>query len=528
MSTPDTARAEFVFDPEVAESRKHLRWILSALMLTMLLAALDQTIVSTALPRITSELNGLNELSWVITAYLLASTASTPIWGKLSDLYGRKVMLQSAVAVFVGASMLAGLSQNMAQLIGTRALQGIGGGGIMVLVMAVIADLIPPRDRGRYAGLFGAVFGLSSVIGPLLGGFFTEQLSWRWIFYINVPLGIAAFAALAIFLHLPVLHEKKPIDWLGSALLVAGVTMVLLVTVWGGQEYDWTSPTIIGLAIGGVAALAVFVWHELRTEEPIVPMSLFSNRVFRVSSMVGFIVGFAMFGSIVYLSIYFQVVRGATPTQAGLMLLPLMLGILITSILSGQLIARMGRYKVFPIIGTGLAAIGIYMMSKLGVDSPFWYNALAMFILGAGLGNVMQTLVLAVQNTVAPQQMGAATSGATFFRSIGGSFGTAFFGAVWTARLTAELNAAFPGGTGQIGDATSSIGSIEALPPAIQETVLQAFANAIDTTFLVAVPFMVVAFLLAWLLPEVRLKTKRDVAHELADDAAVPLPMALD
>jgi EmrB/QacA subfamily drug resistance transporter len=514
-------------DP-VADSRKHLRWILGALMLTMLLAALDQTIVSTALPTITSDLGGLNELSWVVTAYLLASTASTPIWGKISDLYGRKLMLQLSVVVFVGASMLAGLSQNMGQLIGTRALQGIGGGGIMVLVMAVIADLIPPRERGRYAGLFGAVFGLSSVIGPLLGGFFTEQLSWRWIFFINVPLGIAAFIALAMFLHLPVLHEKKPIDWLGSALLVAGVTMILLVTVWGGQEYDWTSPTIIGLAVGGVAVMALFVWHELRIEDPIVPMTLFSNKVFRVTSMVGFIVGFAMFGSIVYLSIYFQVVRGATPTQAGLMLLPLMVGILLTSILSGQLIARMGRYKIFPIIGTGLAAIGIFMLSRLGVDAPFWYSALAMFILGAGLGNVMQVLVLAVQNTVAPQQMGAATSGSTFFRSIGGSFGTAFFGAVWTARLSAELASAFPNGTGQIGDATSSIGSIQALPPEIQSVVLEAFARALDTTFLVAVPFMVVAFLLAWLLPEVRLKTQRDVAHELADDAAVPLPMALD
>jgi EmrB/QacA subfamily drug resistance transporter len=528
MSTPDTARAEFVFDPEVAESRKHLRWILSALMLTMLLAALDQTIVSTALPTITSDLGGLQELSWVVTAYLLASTASTPIWGKISDLYGRKLMLQTAVVVFVIASMLAGLSQNMGQLIATRALQGIGGGGLMVLVMAVIADLIPPRDRGRYAGLFGAVFGLSSVIGPLLGGFFTEHLSWRWIFYINVPLGIAAFAILGAVLHLPVLHQKKPIDWLGSALLVAGVTMVLLVTVWGGREYAWVSAQIIGLAIGGVGALVLFVWHELRTPEPIVPMTLFSNKVFRVSSMVGFIVGFAMFGAIVYLSVYFQVVRGSTPTQAGLMLLPLMLGILITSILSGQLIARMGRYKMFPIIGTGLAAVGIYMMSHLGVDAPFWYAALSMFILGAGLGNVMQVLILAVQNTVAPTEMGTATSASTFFRSIGGSFGTAFFGAVWTARLSTEIANAFPGQSGAIGDATSSITDINKLPDAVREPLLQAFANAIDTTFLVAVPFMVVAFVLSLFLPEVRLKTKHDTAHNLADDAAVPLPVSLD
>jgi len=514
-------------DP-VADSRKHLRLILGALMLTMLLAALDQTIVSTALPTITSDLGGLNELSWVVTAYLLASTASTPIWGKVSDLYGRKLMLQIAVVVFVLASVLAGLSQNMAQLIATRALQGLGGGGLMVLVMAVIADLIPPRERGRYAGLFGAVFGLASVIGPLLGGFFTEHLSWRWIFYINVPLGVAAFLILGAVLHLPVLHEKKPIDWLGSALLVTGVTMILLVTVWGGREYDWASAQIIGLAVGGVAVLALFVWHELRAAEPIVPMTLFTNKVFRVSSMVGFIVGFAMFGSIVYLSVYFQVVRGSTPTQAGLMLLPLMAGLLATSILSGQLIARMGRYKVFPIIGTGLAAIGIFLLSRLGTDAPYWYTGLAMLILGAGLGNVMQVLILAVQNTVAPQQMGAATSASTFFRSIGGSFGTAFFGAVWTARLASELSTAFPGGASQVGNATTSITQIHALPEPIRSTVLTAFANALDFTFLVAVPFMVVAFLLALILPEVRLKTKRDVAHELADDAAVPLPVPLD
>jgi len=406
--------------------------------------------------------------------------------------------------------------------------QGIGAGAIGPMAITIAGDIYTLEERARVQGYIASVWAASAVIGPLLGGFFAELVAWRWIFFINVPLGIAAFIALAAFLHLPVLHEKKPIDWIGSALLVAGVTMLLLVTVWGGQQYDWNSPTIIGLAVGGVAVLALFVWHELRIDEPIVPMTLFANKVFRVTSMVGFIVGFAMFGSIVYLSIYFQVVRGATPTMAGLMLLPLMVGILLTSILSGQLIARLGRYKIFPIIGTGLAAVGILMLSRLGVDSPYWYNALAMFVLGAGLGNVMQTLVLAVQNTVAPQQMGAATSGSTFFRSIGGSFGTAFFGAVWTARLSAELAAAFPGGTDQLGGATSSISSIEALPPEIQATVLQAFADAIDTTFLVAVPFMVVAFLLAWLLPEVRLKTQRDVAHELADDAAVPLPMALD
>lgn len=512
-------------DPIVA-SRRHLRLILGALMLTMLLAALDQTIVSTALPTITSELGGLDHLSWVVTAYLLASTASTPLWGKISDLYGRKLMLQTAVVVFVVGSALAGLSQNMAQLIATRALQGLGGGGLMVLVMAVIADLIPARERGRYSGLFGAVFGVASVVGPLLGGFFTQSLSWRWIFYINVPLGIAAFIILGAVLHLPPHHERKPIDWLGAVLMVTGVTALLLVTVWGGNEYDWLSPQIIGMTVAGVGLLALFVWQELRTPEPIVPMELFGTRVFSISSMIGFIVGFAMMGSIVYLSIYMQVVRGATPTMAGLQLLPLMLGLLVTSILSGRLITRTGKYKIYPIIGTALAAIGLFLLSRLGVEAPYWYLALAMLVLGAGLGCVMQVLILAVQNTVSPKQMGAATSSATFFRSIGASFGTAFFGAVWTARLAAEISAGLPGiPADQLSGATTSMAGIAQLPAAVKDAVLEAFARAMDTTFLIAVPFMVVGFVLALMLPEVRLRTRGDTAHALADDAAVPLAL---
>ena len=482
--------------------------------------------LSTALPTITSELGGLDHLSWVVTAYLLASTASTPLWGKLSDIYGRKLMLQSAVVIFVVGSALAGLSQNMGELIATRALQGLGGGGLMVLIMAVIADLIPARERGRYSGLFGAVFGISSVIGPLLGGFFTQSLSWRWIFYINVPLGIAAFLILGAVLHLPPHHERKPVDWLGAALMVTGVTALLLVTVWGGHQYDWVSPQIIGLSIAGIALVITFVWHELRIDEPIVPMEFFHSRVFSMSAAIGFIVGFAMMGSIVYLSIYMQVVRGATPTAAGLQLLPLMVGMLGTSIVSGRMITHTGKYKVFPVIGTGLATIGLFMLSRLGIDAPYWYLAAAMIILGAGLGCVMQVLILAVQNTVSPKQMGAATSSSTFFRSIGASFGTAFFGAVWTARLSAEMAAAMPGGdSSAMTGSTTSMASIAALPPAVQEVVLGAFARAMDFTFLIAAPIMAVAFILALLLPEVHLRSRGDVEHALADDAALPVPL---
>jgi EmrB/QacA subfamily drug resistance transporter len=517
-----------------ATDKRSLNVIFSALMLVLFLAALDQTIVSTALPTITSDLGGLNELSWVVTAYLLASTASTPLWGKLSDMYGRKSTLQASIIIFLIGSALAGASQNMWELIATRALQGLGGGGLMVLVMAVVADLVSPRERGRYTGLFGAVFGVSSILGPLLGGFFTEHLSWRWIFYINIPIGIAAIFIIGAVLHLPVHHEKKKIDWVGAGLLVASVTSLLLVTVWGGTQYAWGSTTILGLIAFGVITGALFVWNELRVDEPIVPMRLFRNEVFTVTSLVGFVVGFAMFGTIVYLSIYMQVVRGLSPTAAGLQLLPLMLGMLFFSIVSGRLISRWGRYKIFPIVGTLLATLGLYMMSHLGLTSPYWYIALSALILGAGLGNVMQVLVLAVQNSVKVTEIGVATSGSTFFRSIGGSFGTAVFGAILTHKLAHEITKLLPPGVKlPSGGVTQSIGAITALPPALQELVKQAFANAVDFTFLVAVPIMFVAFILTLFIKEHPLRTSagvdtkrsEDVAHALMNDAPVAIPV---
>ncbi len=506
-------------------SRRQLRAILAALMLTLMLAALDQTIVATALPTISSDLGGLDSLSWVVTAYLLAATASTPIWGKLSDLHGRKVMLQVAVAVFVVGSALAGISQDLPQLVVTRAIQGLGGGGIMVLVLAVIADLVPPRQRGRYAGLFGAVFGLASILGPLLGGYFTQHLTWRWIFYINIPLGIAAFAVLAAALHLPTRHQRKPIDWTGAILLVVGVVMTLLALVWADHPFSWHSPQILGLFVGGLVILTVFVLYELRAPEPLVNMNLFRNPVFRLSSAVGFIVGFTMLGSIIFLSVYLQVVGGASPMQAGLQLLPFMVGILVTSVASGRLITRTGRYKVYPIMGTATATLGLLLLSRLGVDPTYSQIALGMFVLGAGLGGVMQVLVVAMQNSVDVTELGSATSASTLIRSMGSSFGAAGFGALWGASLAYTLNGALPGGVSlpDITNVTASLSSIDALPKPIHDAAIGAFAHATSITFLAAVPVMLIAFVLTLFLPEVELRRTHQTDTSIGGDATAPL-----
>lgn len=482
---------------------------MAALMLTMFLAALDQTIVSTALPRITSDLNGLAQLSWVVTAYLLASTASTPIWGKLSDLYGRKIMLQAAVVIFLAGSLLAGASQSMAMLIITRGIQGLGGGGLMVLVMAVIADIIPPRDRGKFTGLFGGVFAIASVAGPLLGGFFVDSaLGWRWIFYINLPIGIAAFLVITAVLQVPKRRVEHSIDYFGAALMVAGVCTLLLIFEWGGSRVPWMSPSIFVMGAVAAVILVGFVLWELRAKEPIVPMALFRNAVFRGTSIIGFIVGFAMFGAIVFMPLFLQLVRGASPTAAGLELLPMMAGLLAASIVSGRLISRIGHYKPFPIIGTALAAIGMFLLSTIRIDTPYWQIGLYLLVLGLGLGNVMQVLILAVQNSVNPRDVGVATSGSTFFRSVGGTIGTAVFGAVLTNRLTQEISNAFPNGGGgiDISSVTDAMSKISALPEAIKEIVLNAFTVALDSVFLTAVPVLIIAFIVSLFLKDVRLR----------------------
>jgi len=490
-------------------SHRRVLLVIGALMMGMLLAALDQTIVATALPTIAGDLHGLSHLSWVVTGYLLAATVSTPLWGKLGDMYGRKIFFQAAIVIFLVGSALSGLSSSMIELIGFRALQGLGAGGLMVGAQAIIGDVVPPRDRGKYQGIFGAVFGLSSVAGPLLGGFFVQNLSWHWIFYINLPLGALALVVTTGALPSALRRVKHVIDYLGAVVLAGGVTCLVLLTTLGGTTYPWGSAPIVILAVLGVVLLTVFVLVERRAAEPILPLHLFKNRVFAASSAIGFIVGFSMFGAITYLPTYLQVVRGASPTGSGLELLPLMAGLLVTSVGSGLLITRWGRYKIFPILGTAVMTVGLFLFSLLGVSTSTLTISLFMVVLGLGLGGVMQVLVIAVQNAVPHGDLGVATSGATFFRSIGGSFGTAIFGAIFANVLTGNL-ARYLAGTklpaGFSGAAGASPAALAKLPPAVHTGYIQAVNASLHPVFLWAVPFAILAFAITWLLKEVPLR----------------------
>jgi EmrB/QacA subfamily drug resistance transporter len=516
-------------DRELSQTEhRRILVILGALMMGMFLASLDQTIVSTALPTIAGDLHGINRLSWVVTAYLLASTISIPLWGKLGDLYGRKSFFQLAIVIFVGGSMLSGLSQSMIQLIACRAIQGIGAGGLIVGSQSIIGDVIPPRERGRYMGYFGAVFALSSVLGPLAGGWFTEHLSWRWIFYINVPIGIAAFFAIATVLHIPVVKIPHQIDVAGLALLAASVTGMILLTTWGGSEFAWSSPVILGMGAASLALLVAFCIVETRVKEPIIPPDLFRIRTFTVATAVSFVIGFTMFGAIVYLPLYLQVVDGSSATKSGLQLLPLMAGLLTTFIVSGRLVTRTGHYKIFPIMGTAITSVGLFLLSGLTQSTSYLFTALFMFVVGLGLGLVMQVLVVAVQNTVPHARLGTATSSATFFRTIGGAFGVAALGAVFSSRLLDQLRAhATPAQLRSLKAGTIALNpsQINNLPPAKREVLITAFSHSLQTVFIVAVPFAIVAFALCWFLKETPLRTTAFVAPEarpVREDGGAP------
>lgn len=496
-------------------SHRQVLVVLSGLLAGVFLAALDQSIVGTALPRIVSDLGGLNHLSWVVTAYLLTSTASTPLWGKVSDLYGRRPMFQAAICVFMAGSVIAALTPNMAVLIVGRAVQGLGAGGLIALALSIIGDVVPPRERGRYQGYFGAVFGTSSVAGPLLGGWFTDGPGWRWIFWINVPVGLAALVVTSRALRrAPSIRRDHKIDYLGAALIVAAVSCILLYTAWAGGEYGWGDPFSLGLLAAGVLLTVAFVFSELRAEEPIIPLRLFRNRVYTPTVIFTMLMGLAMFGGIIYLPVYFQVVQGMTPTESGLALLPMVAGIFTTSIGAGQVMTRTGRYKAFPILGAAVTALGILLLSRLDMDTPYWQVALYVYTLGFGLGFTMQIVVTAVQNAVDRSDMGSATSSVTFFRSMGGAFGTAIFGAVLTGRLQHYLAeagalAGLPPGADE-SQIANNVQAIQALPDAARETVVGAWVDALQDVFFVALPFVVVAFVIAWFIPELRLKTADD------------------
>ncbi|MFF4252218.1 DHA2 family efflux MFS transporter permease subunit [Streptomyces sp. NPDC001663] len=498
---------------------------IGALLLGLLLAALDQTIVSTALPTIVSDLGGLEHLSWVVTAYLLASTAATPLWGKLGDQYGRKRLFQIAIVIFLIGSALCGMAQNMPQLIAFRAVQGLGGGGLIVLSMAIVGDVVSPRERGRYQGLFGAVFGATSVLGPLLGGLFTQHLSWRWVFYINLPVGVVALAVIATALHIPRKTAHHVIDYLGTFLIASVATCLILVASLGGTTWGWGSTQIVGLIVLGVGLTVAFVAVERRAAEPVLPLKLFRIRTFTLSAVISFIVGFAMFGAMTYLPTFLQVVQGVTPTMSGVHMLPMVFGMLLSSTGSGQIVSRTGRWKVFPIAGTGVTALGLLFLHQLDENSSTVEMSTYFFVFGLGLGLVMQVLVLIVQNAVAYEDLGVATSGATFFRSIGASFGVAIFGTVFASRLGDKLTDAFRGARLPAGLSADSLKAdprgIGSLPPALRTPALHAYSASITDVFLYAAPVALVGFVLAWFLKEDKLRgsvTAPDVTETLASN----------
>ena len=508
--TPDDVGVPSATLP-AAFSHREILIIFGGLMAGLFLAALDQTIVATALPTIVGELGGLDYYSWIVTAYLLSSTVSTPLYGKISDMYGRRVVFQTAIVVFLVGSLLAGVAQGMIQLIIFRGIQGVGAGGLMSMTFAVIGDVVSPRQRGRYIGLLAGAWAFASVIGPFIGGFIVDNISWRWVFLVNLPIGSAAFVVTSSVLHLPMRRRSHRIDFEGVLLLVTGVTCLLLSLVWGGVNYPWSSPTIVGLGGVGVTALAAFIIWETRVREPILPMRLFRSSIFCVSSALGFLTGTALFGAVIFLPLFLQVVTGVSATNSGLLLLPLTAGIVTGSVGSGRIISHTGRYRAWPIGGLALAAVGMSLLSTMSARTPVTHSSVYMILMGLGVGAAMQVTVLVVQNAADYRDLGVATSAVQFFRQMGGSFGVAVFGAIMNARLAAELPRRVPAAVlaavgGDVTRLLNSPAAIRELPPDVALGITSSVEVAIQSVFWWAVPMMVTGFALTWFLKEVPLR----------------------
>ena len=517
-------------------THKEIMFVLSGLMVGLLLAALDQTIVSTALKSIVEDFDGLTHYTWVVTAYLLTSTASTPLYGKISDLYGRRPVFQFAIITFLIGSFAAGAATSMEQLIAFRAVQGLGAGGLMSLTFVIIGDIISPRERGKYQGYFGAVWGLSSVAGPLLGGYFSDHAQilgvsgWRWIFYINLPFGIAALILTSIYLHIPKVKREHSIDYLGALLLVSAVSSLLMgISVYGPQD-GWQTPKTLIALVGAAILIHLFLLQESRAKEPILPLALFKNPTFSVTSVMAFIIGAGMFGAIIMLPLYFQIVKGDSATSAGLKLIPFMIGIVAFSITSGKLISKHGHYKRFPIIGLALMTVGLFMLSTLTQTTPFWRLAIYAVLVGAGLGLSMQTIVIALQNSIEFRDMGVATSANTFFRSIGATMGVALFGTIYASRLShnipieieklrASNPAALVGATPEKLEALKeNTAVLQSFTPELQAGIINAFVNSFHVVFLTSVPIAIIGFFIAFMLREQPLRT--GVGHQAAKEEA--------
>ncbi len=522
MTTPGPTA---VADPESASASLTLRrrnLIFVAVLLGMLLAALDQTIVATALPTVVADLGGAGHQAWVVTSYLLASTIATAVAGKLGDLFGRKTVFQASVVFFLAGSVLCGLAQSMSMLVGSRALQGIGGGAVMVTAMAVIGEVIPLRERGRYQGALGAVFGVTTVIGPLLGGFFTDQLTWRWAFWINVPVAIVVLIVSVSAIPTLARAARPVIDYAGIAFIAIGASALTLATSWGGSEYAWNSPVIIGLFIASAVALATFVWVELHAPEPILPIRLFRSPVFTVCCILGFIVGFAMLGAMTFLPTFMQFVDGVSATESGMRTLPMVAGMLITSIGSGNIVGRTGRYKVFPVAGTAIMAVAFVLLSTMDATTPTWQQSAYLFALGTGIGLCMQVLVLIVQNTSNFADLGVATSGVTFFRTIGSSFGAAIFGSLFANFLASRIGPALVA-SGAPQSAAESPKALHALSAEAAAPIVTAYADSLGAVFLCAAPVAAVGFVVALFLKEVPLREMEAVsATDLGEGFGMP------